>query len=88
MILKNLVLDEYDYSAWSKKEESANKGESNDKEELTVKEESEDLPQMLPDEEVKEGRRLKIFDSKQITNQTCNIISTNKGWKQFIQIKQ
>ena len=32
--------------------------------------------------------RVKSFHLKQIINQTYNIISTNKSWKQFIQIKK
>ena len=44
------------------------------------------MPPLDDDEEVKEGRGLKMFDSKQIINQTSSIISTNESWKQFKQI--
>ena len=38
-------------------------------------------------EEVKERKR-KILTPKQIINQTSNIISTNKNWKQFKKLKK
>ena len=78
---KDLFLDGYDYSMWSE-----------NKEESIVKEELTDLSDMarLEDhkEEVKEGKGLKTFNSKQTINQTSNIISTNKIWQQFIKIKE
>ena len=40
------------------------------------------------EEEVKERKGFKIFNSKQIMNLTSNIINTNKSWKQFIQTKK
>ena len=40
------------------------------------------MPPLEDDEEVKEGRGLKII------NQTSSIISTNESWKQFKQIKK
>ena len=42
-----------------------------------------DIPPLEGYEKVKEGKK-NIFNSKQIINQTSNIISTNKNWKQFI----
>ena len=45
------------------------------------------MPPLQGDEEVKEGKGFKNLDSKQTINQTSNIISTDKSWKQFIQIK-
>ena len=32
--------------------------------------------------------RIKNLDFKQFINQTCNIVSTNKSWKQFKKIKK
>ena len=46
------------------------------------KKESVDLLDMRPleaDEEVKEEKRLKIFNSKQTTKKTFNLISLNKS---------
>ena len=40
------------------------------------------------EEEVKERKGFKNFNSKQIMNLTSNIINTNKSWKQFIQTKK
>ena len=57
---KDLFLDEYDYSVWSENEEQS-----------SYKEESEDLPPFSPlegDEEVKEGKRIKNLNFKQIIN--------------------
>ena len=31
---------------------------------------------------------IKIFNSKQIINQTSNVNSTKKSWKQFMQLKK
>ena len=45
------------------------------------------MPPPQRDEEVKKSKRIKSLESKQIFNYTSNIISTNKSWKQFIQIK-
>ena len=78
MILKILFIDGFDYSFWPEHEE-----------ESTDKKESEDLlpmPLLEGDEEVTEGRGSKFLTPK-IINYTFNIISTNKNWKQFIQIK-
>ena len=61
-----------------KKKELANKGESNDKEELTDKEESEDLPLMLPDEEVKEGRRFKILTQTKLLTRLAILLAQIK----------
>ena len=56
---------------------------------LDDEEELDGLPPLEGDEEeVKEVKRLNIFNSKQIINQTSNIISTDKSSKQFIQIKK
>ena len=76
---EKLFLEGYDYSLWSE-----NKEESTDKKESVY---LSDMPPLEGDEEVKEGR-IKIFNSKQIINETSNTISTNKNWKQFIQIKK
>ena len=48
---------------------------------------------LVPEETVAERikkiqEQLKYFNSKQLLNQTSNIISTNSIWKQFIQIKK
>ena len=63
-----------------------------DKEESTDKEELTDVPPIPPlegdEEEAKEGKGFKIFNSKEIINQSANIISTNKSWKEFMQIKK
>ena len=54
-----------------------------------TEEELVDLPPIEDDEEeVKEGKRIKIFNAKQAINQSSNIISTKKIWIQFIQIKK
>ena len=76
-----------DYSVWYEyKEQLTDKEESTDKEELT------DVPPIPPlegdEEEAKEGKGFKIFNSKEIINQSANIISTNKSWKEFMQIKK
>ena len=47
-----------------------------------------DIPALEDDEEVKEGKILFFFNFKQTINCTSNIISTNKSWKQLIQIKK
>ena len=38
-------------------------------------------------EAVRKGKGSNIFNAKEIINYTSNIISTNKNWKQFMQIK-
>ena len=74
------------YYPWFENEKRGDKKESIDKEE------SADLNDMPPlegdEEEVKKKKRIKIFNSKQIINQTYHIISKNISWKQFRQIKK
>ena len=81
---KNLFLQGYDYGVWLE--------ESTDKEKLTDQDELTDIPPMPPQKgdevEVPKRKMIKNIDSKQIINQTSNIISTNKSWKQFTQIKK
>ena len=73
--LKEQFLEGYNQSVWSP-------GSIDEKEFV-------DLPDMAgEEEEVKEGKQFKVINSKQIINQTLDIISTNKSWKQFIQIKK
>ena len=77
---KNFFLKGYDYRVWL--------------EELTDKEESTDIPPMPPlplegdEEEVKEETGLEILTPNKLLSRLFNIISTNKSWKQFIQIKK
>ena len=81
------LVDVYNYNDWFIK------GKSTDKqEESTDKEEFADLSDVLPlegnEEEVKKRKRIKNIDPTQIINETSNIITSNKCWKQFIQIKK
>ena len=39
------------------------------------------MPPLERDEEVKEGKEIKMFNSKQTFIYTSNIINTNKSWK-------
>ena len=59
---------------------------------MTDKEELTDVPPIPPlegdEEEAKEGKGLKNFNSKKIIYQSANIISINKSRKQFMQIKK
>ena len=41
-----------------------------------------------PGKRKKNRNKIRIFNSKQTFNLTSNIVSTNKSWKQFIQIKK
>ena len=54
------------------------------------KADDEDLLDMLPlgDEKGKQLNRINNFNSEQAINQTFNIISTNRSWKQFVQVKK
>ena len=78
---EELYLEGYDYSLWSE-----------NKEQLTDKEELTDVPPIPPlegdEEEAKEGKGLKNFNSKKIIYQSANIISIDKSRKQFMQIKK
>ena len=47
-----------------------------------------DMSQLERYEELNNRKRIKNLDPKQIINQNSNIISKNKTWKQFIQIKK
>ena len=55
--------------------------------------EGDEEVKLVPEETVAERikiiqEQLKYFNSKQLLNQTSNIISTNSSWKQFIEIKK
>ena len=81
------LVDVYNYNDWFIK------GKSTDKqEESTDKEEFADLSDVLllegNEEEVKKRKRIKNIDPTQIINETSNIITSNKCWKQFKQIKK
>ena len=45
-------------------------------------------PLKANEDEVKEEKRFKNLKTKQSINQISNIVSTNKSWNQFIQIKK
>ena len=74
------MLEIYNYNDWFENEETTNKME-------TV-----GLPDMPPlegdEKEIKKSKRIKYMNSKQTINKTSNIISTNKGCTQYMQIKK
>ena len=79
-----LFFKTYNFYIWFENEDSS------DKEISTDKEESTNLPPMptLDGDAVMEGKGYTFqLNSKRTINQSCNIISTNKIQKQFIQVK-
>ena len=80
---EELFLGGYDYSVWPEnKEESIDKEESTDKEELIDKEELTDVSKMLPpegDEEVREGRELKILTTNKLSTRLPILLTQMKA---------
>ena len=72
----NLFLKTYIYDIWFENEE------------LTDKEEPVDLSDMSPPEDDEWRKSIKNITSNQTINLTSSIISANKIWKQFNQIKK
>ena len=96
---KKLFVKGSDYSVWSKneeestdKEESADKEESTNKKESSDKEESVDLSDMPllegDEEEVIEGKGLKILTPNKLLTRFTILLAQIKSWIQFIQIKK
>ena len=78
---KKLFIKGYDYSMWSKHEEESTDKESTDEEESTDKEESVDLSDMPPlegDEEVKEGKGIKISTPNKLLNRVPILLAQTK----------